>query len=105
MGKIFYTIGEVAEELGENPSLVRFWSNKFPQFLSPKRNAKGNRLFSPGDVETLRQIHFLVKDKGMTLEGAAKTLSADKRKVEGRVRVLESLREIRSRLLAIRAEI
>lgn len=105
MGKIIYTMGEVAEMLGESVSLVRFWTKKFPQFLSPRRNAKGNRLFSPEEVETLRQLHFLIKDKGMTLEGAAKSLAADRMKVEGRVQVLASLKEMRSRLLAIRAEI
>ena len=52
MDKIFYSIGEVAEILGESVSLVRFWSNSFPAFIKPDRNAKGNRRFSPEDLET-----------------------------------------------------
>ena len=53
---MYYSIGEVAEILGENTSLVRFWSNSFPAFIKPERNAKGNRKFTPEDLETLKQI-------------------------------------------------
>ena len=52
MEKYLYTIGEVAEILGESTSLVRFWANEFPKFIKPERNAKGNRLFKKEDVET-----------------------------------------------------
>ena len=70
MEKLFYSIGEVAGILGESVSLVRFWSNSFPKFIKPQRNAKGNRLYHPEDVETLRQIQYLLKNQGLTLEGA-----------------------------------
>ena len=59
--KYLYTIGEVADILGENVSLVRFWSNEFSRFIKPQRNAKGNRLFTREDLEVMRQIHHLVK--------------------------------------------
>ena len=62
MGKLLYTMGEVAQELGENPSAVRYWSNYFEQFVKPQRNAKGNRLYHPEDIETLRQIQYLLKN-------------------------------------------
>lgn len=101
MEKLYHTIGEVAQLLGENVSLVRFWSNYFP-FFSPKRNAKGNRLFTKDDVELFRQVHFLVKDQGMTLDGAAAAIKKDRSSVDRRVKVLDSLREIRSRLVAVR---
>ena len=61
MEKYLYTIGEVAEILGENVSLVRFWSNEFPKFIKPQRNAKGNRLYTKEDIETFKYIHLLVK--------------------------------------------
>jgi len=102
MEKIYYTIGEAAELLGESTSLVRFWSNSFTKFLKPKRNAKGNRLFTKDDIEVLKQIHLLVKEQGMTLEGAAKKLSVDKKKVDGKVKVLDTLKEIRSQLVEVR---
>lgn len=102
MEKRFYTIGQVAEMLGESVSLVRHWSNTFSKFLHLSRNEKGNRLFTPEDVRTLQLIHHLVKEKGMTLEGAAKQLSSDRAAVEARVKVLDSLRDIREQLLEIR---
>ncbi|MBQ6254417.1 MAG: MerR family transcriptional regulator [Bacteroidales bacterium] len=102
MEKLYYTIGEVSETLGESTSLVRFWSNSFPRYIKPKRNAKGNRLYTAEDLECLKQIHYLVKEQGLTLEGASRKLSADRKKVEGKVKVLESLKEIRSQLMQVK---
>ena len=102
MSKLFYTIGETAEILGENVSLVRYWSGYFEKFLKTSRTAKGDRRFMPEDIETFKQIHFLVKEKGLTLDGAAKQLGADRASVEGRVRALESLKSIRKQLAEIR---
>ena len=105
MEKYFYTIGEVAEIIGESTSLVRFWANEFPKFIKPQRNAKGNRLFSKADVSTFQQIHTLVKVEGLTLEGAAKRLKGDKKDVISKGKVLDSLKEIRQQLAEIRAEL
>ena len=105
MEKYFYTVGEVAEILGESTSLVRFWANEFPKFIRPQRNAKGNRLFSKDDVETFKHIHLLVKVEGLTLEGAAKRLKGEKKNVISKSRVLESLKDIRQQLSEIRAEL
>ena len=105
MDKYLYTIGEVAEILGESTSLVRFWANEFPKFIKPERNAKGNRLFKKEDVETFKYIHMLVKVEGLTLEGAAKRLKGDRKDVISKMKVLESLRRIRQQLSEIRADI
>jgi DNA-binding transcriptional MerR regulator len=105
MEKYFYTVGEVAEILGESTSLVRFWANEFPKFIKPQRNAKGNRLFSKDDVETFKHIHLLVKVEGLTLEGAAKRLKGEKKGVVNKAKVLESLKDIRQQLSEIRAEL
>ena len=105
MEKYFYTVGEVAEILGESTSLVRFWANEFPRFIRPQRNAKGNRLFSKEDVETFKHIHVLVKVDGLTLEGAAKYLKGEKKGVVNKSKVLESLKDIRQQLAEIRAEL
>ena len=102
MAKLLYTMGEVADLLGESTSAVRYWSNYFDKFIKPSRNAKGNRLFHPEDVETLRQVQFLVKKQGMTLDGAAARLAADRRSVEKRVKALTALKEIRVRLQEVR---
>ena len=71
--KLFYSMGEVAEMFDVNASLIRHWESQF-SILRPKRNKKGNRLFSPEDVENLKMIYHLVKERGMTLEGAKKAL-------------------------------
>ena len=67
--KIHYTIGEVSEILGEAPSLIRFWEKEFVQ-LKPQKTAKGIRKYSQKDIQLLKLIHHLIKEKGMTLEGA-----------------------------------
>lgn len=105
MEKYLYTIGEVAEILGENTSLVRFWSNEFPKFIHPQRNAKGNRLFSKEDVDNFRKIHHLVKTEGLTLEGAAKRMKEEKRGGMDKQKVLDTLLAIRQQLSEIRAEL
>ena len=102
MDKLYYSISEVAGILGESVSLTRFWTNSFSGFIKPERTAKGNRQYTAADVETLKQVHFLVKEKGMTLEGAAKTLSGSRAAVEPRVKALESLKEIKAQLMEIK---
>ena len=105
MEKYLYTIGEVAEILGESTSLVRFWANEFPKYIKPQRNAKGNRLFTKEDVETFKHIQMLLKVEGLTIEGAAKRLRGDKKDVINKSRVLESLEAIRQQLLEIRNDL
>ncbi len=98
-------MGETAEILGENVSAVRYWSNYFEQFVKPVRNAKGNRLYHPEDIETLKQIQFLVKEQGLTLEGAAQRMKEDRRSVERRVKALDILKGIKSDLEEARKQL
>lgn len=102
MEKYYYTISEVASILDENVSCVRYWSNSFSKFLDPHRNAKGNRLFKEEDIEVLKQIKHLLKNQGMTIEGAARQLSSDTAGVKRRLDAVESLRSIRAQLLEIK---
>ena len=102
MAKLIYTMGEVAAELGENASAIRYWSNYFEKFIRPQRNAKGNRLFTAEDIDTFKQIHLLVKQQGLTLDGVTKKLAADRRTVDTRVKALDSLKEIRRQLVEVR---
>ena len=95
-------MGEVAQELGENASAIRYWSNYFEKFIKPQRNAKGNRLYHPDDIETLKQIQYLLKNQGLTLEGAKQRLTEDRRSVDKRVKALGKLKEIREQLVQVR---
>lgn len=104
--KLYYSMGEVAEMFDVNPSLIRHWESKF-DCVRPHKNKKGNRMFSPQDVEKLKLIYHLVKERGMTLEGANKVL---KRKSGGNelsrdMELLERLQRIRASLVAVREEL
>ncbi|HPW78120.1 MAG: hypothetical protein BWX62_00645 [Bacteroidetes bacterium ADurb.Bin037] len=102
MEKMYYTIGEMAEMLGESTSLVRFWSTTFSEFIKPVRNKKGNRLFTTDDVANYKIIHHLVKDRGMTLEGARKRMRDNKEGEDRTVDIIASLNRIKSQLVEIR---
>ena len=102
MAKMIYTMGEVAEMLGENASAVRYWSNYFEKFIKPQRNAKGNRLYHPEDVETLKQVQYLLKNQGLTLEGTKQRLTEDRRSVDKRVKAIGILKVIREELVQVR---
>lgn len=104
--KIFYTMGEVAEMFDVNTSLIRHWESQFA-ILRPKRNKKGNRLFSPRDVENLKMIYHLVKECGMTLEGAKKALrnGSAAGSVERDTELMERLQRIRSLLAEAREDL
>ena len=99
--KLHYTIGEVAEILNESTSLVRFWSDTFPKFIKPSRNRKGNRMFSPEDVQNFKAIHYLVKTKGMTLDGANKKMAADRKGAGKNAEIVERLTVIKEQLKEI----
>lgn len=79
--KLYYTIGEVSEMFDVNTSLVRFWEKEF-DVLKPKKNKKGNRLFTPEDLSNFKIIHNLVKEQGLTLEGAKKYLKENRKAVK-----------------------
>lgn len=101
---MFYTIGEVADMLHVSTSLVRYWEKEF-DILKPKKNAKGNRLFRPNDVENLKTIYHLVKERGFTLQGARNKLSQNKEDVIQQAAVVDSLKKIRSFLVDLKNEL
>ena len=104
--KLFYSMGEVAEMFDVNTSLIRHWESQF-SILRPKRNKKGNRLFSPEDVENLKMIYHLVKERGMTLEGAKKVLrkAPSESGVDRDAELMERLQRIRALLVEVREDL
>ena len=104
--KLYYTMGEVAEMFDVNASLIRHWESKF-SCLRPHKNKKGNRLFSPEDIERLKQIYHLVKERGMTLEGANKVMRASAKTADlsRDTEMLERLQRIRAALVEVREEL
>jgi DNA-binding transcriptional MerR regulator len=98
--KLFYSIGEVANMFGVNTSLIRFWEKYF-DIIKPKKNKKGNRLFTKADINNFKLIYHLVKEQRLTLEGAKKKLAEDKNSTVNNFEAIESLKRIREMLVEI----
>src|SRR5690606_13449797 len=99
--KLYYTMGEVSSMFGGNASQIRFYEREF-DILQPKKNKKGNRLFSPDDVANLKIIFHLVKEKGFTLQGARDYLRNNKQEAREHQRVIDSLERLKRFLLEVR---
>lgn len=102
--KLYYSISEVAQMLDVNESLLRFWEKEFPQ-IAPKKAGRGIRQYRKEDVETIKLIYHLVKEKGMTLSGARQRLIDNKEGTTRNFEVVSRLKEIKEELLAIRKEL
>lgn len=99
--KLYYSIGEAADILGVNTSLIRFWEKEF-DILKPKKNKKGNRQFTKDDIENLKIIYHLVKERGFTLQGAKEKIKKGKINTKKEVDVVESLEKVKSFLLELK---
>ena len=102
--KLYYSIGEVAEMFNVNTSLIRFWEKEF-DIIKPKKNKKGNRLFTKEDIDNFHIIYHLVKEKGMTLKGAQKKMKENKDGAINDFEVIQTLNGIKQMLLEIREEL
>ncbi|MGI9593893.1 MAG: MerR family transcriptional regulator [Patiriisocius sp.] len=102
--KLYYGIGEVAKAFGVNTSLIRFWEKEF-DVLQPKKNAKGNRKFTPKDIKNLELIFHLVKQKGFTLEGAKTHLKENKATTLENFDFIRKLENVKSELLKIKDQL
>ena len=102
--KLYYSIGEVAQMLNVNESLLRHWEKEFPQ-INPKKAGRGIRQYREEDVKAVKLIYHLVKEKGMTLAGARQRLADNKEGTTRNFEVVSRLKEIREELLAIRREL
>jgi DNA-binding transcriptional MerR regulator len=102
--KLYYSIGEVAEIFTVAPSLIRFWESEF-DIIKPKKNRKGNRQFTKEDIDNVRTIYHLVKEKGFTLQGAKEMLRNDSQAVKDKMEMLDSLRNVRKFLVELREQI
>ncbi len=102
--KLYYSISEVADMFGVNQSLLRFWEKEFPQ-IAPKTNSRGVRQYRKDDVETIRLIYHLVKEKGMTLTGARQRLRDNKEDTIRNYEIINRLKDIKEELLSIKREL
>lgn len=102
--KRYYSIGEVAKAFNVNASLIRFWDKEF-DVLKPKKNAKGNRMFTPEDVKNLQLIYHLVKERGFTLDGARTHLKEGQKKTLDKFEIIAKLESIKAQLTDIKSHL
>ena len=106
--KLYYSMGEVTEMFDVEPSVIRYWCTQF-SCLRPKRNAKGNRLFSQQDIERLKRIHHLLRERKMTIEGAQKAMRkrsiTAEQESDNDIMLLEQLQTLRAMLVEMRDSI
>ena len=100
--KIYYSISEVAQMLGVTESLLRYWEDEFPQQLKPMRAGRGVRLYITADSEALKLIYHLVKERGMTLQGARQRLKDNRETTLRNYEAVERLKSIREELVSMR---
>lgn len=102
--KRYYGIGEVARAFDVNTSLIRFWEKEF-DVLQPKKNAKGNRKFTPKDIKNLQLIYHLVKERGFTLDGAKTHLKEEKQKTLSNFDIIQKLEGVKAELIKIKNQL
>jgi DNA-binding transcriptional MerR regulator len=102
--KLYYSIGEVAEMFNVKTSLIRFWEKEF-DIIKPKKNKKGNRLFTKEDIDNFHIIYHLVKEKGMTLKGAKKKMKENREDTEHNFEIIKSLESIKEMLIEVKESI
>jgi len=104
LSKLYYSIGEVAEMFDVNTSLIRFWEKEF-SIIQPKKNRKGNRMFTPKDIENLQVIYHLLKERGYTIEGAKKKIKENKEDTLRESELVTKLQFVRAELEKIKKQL
>lgn len=100
-GKLYYSISEVSKMFNVSNSLIRFWETEF-DFLKPKKNKRGNRSYMQKDIDNIRVIYYLVKERGFTLEGARSEIKKNRNQVEKKMDTISQLKSLKNNLLELR---
>ena len=102
--KLYYSIGEISKILGISTSKIRFWEKEF-DMINPKKNKKGNRMFTKKDLENIKLIQHLLKEKKYTIDGAKKKIRTNPKKINLHQKVIENLKKIKKELIDIRTNL
>lgn len=102
--RLYYSIGDVVKMLDVTASQIRYWETEF-SILKPRKNRKGNRLFTKEDIETIRLIHHLLREKGLTIEGAKAHLKTNSALVKKNFQIIEQLQEVKKFLEELRKQL
>ncbi len=99
--KKYYSIGEIAKMLKVAPSLIRFWESRFSS-INPRKSKNGVRQYTVADIEKLKMVYYLVKERGYTLQGAEEILTKKEDKVQDTVKLLEEMQALRKFLMDLK---
>ena len=102
--KVYHAIGEVSRMLGVPVPTIRYWEKEF-DVIRPKKNRKGDRYFTQDDLKVLKLVHHMVKERGMTIEGARRALKADYKSAEDRHQAIDALKNLRQFLVGLKEAI
>lgn len=103
--KLFYSVSEVAQMLGISESNLRFWEKEFPTVIKPHKAGRGVRQYTQEDIQQVRTIYHLVKERGLTLEGARQALKRGRNVVDKNTAVIDRLKAVREELLTLSREL
>lgn len=96
--KLYYSISEVASMMNVTETLLRYWEKEFPN-IKPNKVGRGIRQYTKADIEQIKKVYHLVKERGMTLQGARDMLKRNKGgEIDRNVDVIERLKDIRAEL-------
>ena len=99
--KMFYSISEVAQMFNVTETLLRYWEKEFPN-IKPQKGGRGIRQYTKDDIEQIRLVHHLVKERGLTLQGARDMLKRNKKgDVNRQIEVIDKLKAIKAELQEI----
>jgi DNA-binding transcriptional MerR regulator len=102
--KLYYSIGEVSERVGQEAHVLRYWEQEF-DVLNPRKNRAGRRVYTSDDIETVERIRHLLKDEKYTIEGARQAIERDERKAEVQEETEDDLKTLRSFLVELREQL
>ncbi len=102
--KKYYAIGEVAQIFNVNTSLIRFWESEFDS-VSPKKNKKGIRQFTSQDIESVKIVYHLVKERGFTLQGAKDKIKSEREKIQSNIEAIDSLKNVKGFLEDLKSKL
>jgi len=101
LDKLYYSIGEVADMFGVAASLIRFWETEF-DIITPRKNRKGNRQYTKEDIDNIKLVYHLVKERGYTLQGAKDYIKTHGTKAREKAEIIESLQKVKAFLIELK---
>lgn len=102
--KLYYSIKDVADEIGVNESTLRYWEKEFP-FLRPKVTSNNVRQYTQKDIEQIKVIYNLIKVRGLKIAAARKYLTQNRSGAEKSSEIVNTLISVRDQLKELKQQL